>query len=163
MTTKQPEWPEVGQQAPDFTLKDSHGKEHSLKDYQGKMVILYFYPKDNTPGCIKQACSFRDDQELLQSKNIVVLGVSPDGQESHLKFIEKQNLNFTLLCDQDHQVASLYAAYREKNLYGKKSWGIQRSTFVISPEQKILKLYKRAKADGHSQQVLTALTKMGLL
>jgi peroxiredoxin Q/BCP len=124
---------------------------------KGRPVILYFYPKDDTPGCTREACAFRDQRRAIQKSGAIVLGVSGDSIESHGKFRDKYQLNFPLLTDENHEVAEKYGAWREKNLYGKKSMGIVRSTFVIDPEGKIAKVWKSVKVDGHDEQVLKAL------
>jgi peroxiredoxin Q/BCP len=151
---------DVGQQAPDFSLLDQDAKEHSLKKYQGKWVVLYFYPKDNTPGCTKQACDIRDDWQTFKDKGVVVLGVSPDSVESHARFAEKHKLPFTLLADPDKEVATLYGAWQEKNMYGVLRWGIQRSSVIINPDGIIAKVYKRVGAKQHAGQVLKALDRL---
>jgi peroxiredoxin Q/BCP len=149
-----------GKKAPAFTLKGSDGKTHSLKDYAGKTVVLYFYPKDNTPGCTKEACGFRDLSKQLSAINAVVLGVSKDGLESHDKFIGEFNLPFTLLSDPDATTMAAYGAYGEKTLYGKTSLGTIRSTVVIGPDGVVLKHWRKvADAGAHPQQVLDFLTR----
>ena len=125
-----------------------------LSDLKGQPVVLYFYPKDDTPGCTKEACAFRDRKDELTQLGAVVLGISPDTVESHVKFSEKFDLNFPLLADKDHKVAEKYGAWREKNRYGKVSMGIQRSTFVIDAEGKVAKTWKAVKVDGHDAKVL---------
>ncbi len=144
---------EAGSAAPDFTLRDQDGNERKLSDYRGKKVILYFYPKDNTPGCTKEACSLRDAKESLEGHNAVILGVSRDSVESHKKFIEKQNLNFTLLSDPDHEVMQEYGAWGEKVLYGKKSVGTIRITYIIDEEGKVEKAYAKVNTATHGQDV----------
>ena len=128
----------VGDKAPDFKALTDKGDQLSLSDLKGKKVILYFYPKDNTPGCTTQACGFRDNYQEIEEKNAVVLGVSPDGEESHRKFITKHDLPFTLLVDQDHKLAELYGVWGEKSMYGKKYMGIIRSHFVIDEKGVLL-------------------------
>lgn len=155
------DWPEVGAKAPAFTLVSDGGTKVKLSELKGKPVVLYFYPKDDTPGCTKEACSFRDRSADMEAHGAVVLGVSPDDVESHIKFRDKYELNFPLLADSDHQVAEKYGAWREKNMYGKKSMGIQRSTFLIDREGKIAKVWKRVRVDGHDEQVLEALGTLG--
>ena len=150
-------WIEEGKKAPAFTLTADDGSKVRLSELKGKPVVLYFYPKDDTPGCTKEACAFRDASTKLKKLGAVVLGVSPDTVESHVKFREKYKLNFPLLADPDHKIAEKYGAWREKNMYGKKSMGVQRSTFVIDPAGKVAKLWKRVKVDGHDAQVLEAL------
>jgi thioredoxin-dependent peroxiredoxin len=148
----------AGNKAPDFTLQSDSGKEVSLSQFLGKKeVILYFYPKDNTPGCTKEACSFRDSINVFSSKNAEVLGVSPDSVKSHQNFIQKQNLNFTLLSDPDHKVAEAYGAWGEKSMYGKKYMGILRTTFVIGKDGKIKKVFEKVKPEGHAEEILNTL------
>jgi peroxiredoxin Q/BCP len=151
------DWIEPGKKAPAFTLKADDGSKVKLSDLKGSPVVLYFYPKDDTPGCTKEACSFRDRKAELEALGAVVLGVSPDTVESHVKFRDKYDLNFRLLADADHQVAEKYGAWREKNMYGKKSMGVQRSTYLIDAEGKVAKVWQRVKVDGHDDQVLEAL------
>jgi peroxiredoxin Q/BCP len=151
------DWVEEGETAPDFTLAADDGRQVKLSDLRGKPVVLYFYPKDDTPGCTKEACAFRDRTAELEAQGAVVLGVSPDDVESHGKFRDKFSLNFPLLADLGHQVAERYGAWREKNLYGKVSMGVQRSTFMIDGEGKVRKAWKKVNVDGHDQQVLDAL------
>jgi peroxiredoxin Q/BCP len=151
------DWVEEGETAPDFTLAADDGRQVKLSDLRGKPVVLYFYPKDDTPGCTKEACAFRDRTPELQAKGAVVLGVSPDDVASHGKFRDKFSLNFPLLADVGHQVAERYGAWREKNMYGKTSMGVQRSTFVIDGDGKVRKVWKKVNVDGHDQQVLDAL------
>jgi len=147
-----------GDKAPTFTLKSDKGEDVSLSDFIGKSdVVLYFYPKDNTSGCTKEACSFRDNIELIQTKNAVVLGVSPDSLKSHQNFINKQNLNFTLLSDPDHKVAEAYGAWGEKKMYGKTYWGILRTTFVIGKNGIIKHVFEKVKPDSHAEEVLAVL------
>ncbi|HHK42915.1 MAG TPA: thioredoxin-dependent thiol peroxidase [Planctomycetaceae bacterium] len=154
------DWLEPGTRAPAFQLKDDHGRTVKLSDFKGRPVVLYFYPKDDTPGCTKEACAFRDASDRLQELGAVVLGVSPDSVESHAKFRDKYHLNFPLLSDPQHRVAEKYGAWREKNMYGKKSMGIQRSTYLIGPDGKIAKVWKRVRVDGHDRQVLEALAEL---
>jgi len=151
------EWLEVGSKAPPFTLESDSGKKLKLSEFKGKPVVLYFYPKDDTPGCTKQACAFRDASEQLRKLGAVVLGVSPDDSKSHAKFRDKFSLNFPLLADPDHKIADAYGAWREKNMYGKKSMGIQRSTYLIGSDGMIAKLWKKVSVDGHDVAVLEAL------
>jgi len=148
---------EPGDRAPAFTLKDQDGKSHSLKDYAGQTIVLYFYPKDDTPGCTKEACSFRDNFSAIEQAGAVVLGVSADDASSHQKFREKYELPFPLLVDEGAKVATKYGAWGEKVLYGKTVIGMTRSTFIIGPDGKLTKVWKRVKADGHADHVLKAL------
>jgi peroxiredoxin Q/BCP len=146
-----------GQKAPPFKLDSSDGKTVSLADFAGKNVVLYFYPRDNTPGCTREAEAFRDAAAALKKKNAVVLGVSKDSIASHCKFRDKYELNFPLLSDPDGDVLEKYGAWGEKVLYGKKSMGIIRSTVVIGPDGKIKKLFAKVKVDGHAEEVLAVL------
>ncbi len=154
------DWLEPGTRAPAFQLKDDQGRTVKLSDFKGRPVVLYFYPKDDTPGCTKEACAFRDASSRLEKLGAVVLGVSPDSVESHAKFRDKYHLNFPLLSDPQHRVAEKYGAWREKNMYGKKTMGIQRSTYLIGPDGKIAKVWKRVRVDGHDRQVLEALAEL---
>jgi thioredoxin-dependent peroxiredoxin len=154
------DWIEKGQKAPAFTLTDDNGNKVRLSDFAGKPVVLYFYPKDDTPGCTREACAFRDAQSDLKKAGAVVLGVSADDAESHADFRDKYQLNFPLLVDADHKVAEKYGAWREKNMYGKISMGIQRSTYLIDPAGKVARVWKRVQVDGHDQQVLKALREL---
>jgi thioredoxin-dependent peroxiredoxin len=151
------DWIEEGDKAPDFTLQDDNGNSVKLSGLKGKPVVLYFYPKDDTPGCTKEACAFRDRTPDLKKRGAVVLGVSPDDVASHARFRDKFHLNFPLLADPGHKVADAYGAWREKNLYGKVSMGIQRSTFVIDKEGTVRKAWHKVSVDGHDEQVLEAL------
>lgn len=153
------EWVEEGRKAPDFTLPADDGTKVKLSAI-GKPVVLYFYPRDDTPGCTREACAFRDRKKELQKLGAVVLGISTDDVASHVKFRDKHELNFPLLADIDHKVAEKYGAWREKNMYGKKSWGIQRSTFLIDADRTIRKAWKRVQVDGHDDQVLAALKEL---
>lgn len=146
-----------GAKAPAFTLCDQNGQKVSLKDFKGKTVILYFYPKDMTPGCTQEACDFRDGAAKWKKKKAVVLGVSRDSQERHQKFIAKYELNFPLLADEDGKVCEAYGVWQQKSLYGKKFMGIVRSTFVIGPDGKIQKIFDKVKVKGHSDAVFAAL------
>ncbi|MCA9153319.1 MAG: thioredoxin-dependent thiol peroxidase [Planctomycetales bacterium] len=154
------EWIEEGKKAPEFTLKTDDGGKVKLSELKGSPVVLYFYPKDDTPGCTREACAFRDGQSQFAEFGAKVLGVSPDDTASHAKFRDKFQLNFPLLCDTDHKVAEKYGAWREKNMYGKKSMGIQRSTFLIGPDGKVAKVWKRVQVEGHDQQVLAVLKEL---
>jgi len=147
-----------GKTAPEFTLASSEGGDVSLKGLRGKTVVLYFYPKDDTPGCTREACAFRDRQAKIKKAGAVVLGVSGDSLESHGKFKAKYELNFPLLSDPDKAVAKKYGAWGEKVLYGKKTIGMIRSTFVIDGEGVVRKVFPRVKVDGHAEKVLEAVT-----
>jgi peroxiredoxin Q/BCP len=151
------EWIEEGSKAPAFTLQADDGSKVKLSDLKGSPVVLYFYPRDDTPGCTREACAFRDRQDEIQGLGAKVFGISPDTVESHVKFRDKFSLNFPLLADPDHKMAEKYGAWREKNMYGKKSMGIQRSTYLIDANGKVAKLWKRVQVDGHDQQVIDAL------
>ncbi len=151
------DWIEVGAKAPAFTLTSDSGEKIRLSDLSGAPVVLYFYPKDDTPGCTRQACAFRDMHSQLAQAGAVVLGVSPDDRNSHIQFRDKHALNFPLLVDADHKIAEKYGAWREKNMYGKKSMGIQRSTYLIDATGKVAKVWKRVQVDGHDAQVLQAV------
>ncbi len=149
---------EEGKAAPAFTLKDTDGNKVALKDLKGKNVVVYFYPKDDTPGCTKEACGFRDLWSEIQNTGTVVLGVSPDDAASHRKFVDKYELPFTLLSDPDKKVMEKYGAWGEKNMYGKKTMGVIRSTVLIGPDGKVKKHWKRvAKAEDHPAKVLDVL------
>lgn len=147
----------AGQKAPAFKAKDQNGAVVSLADFKGKYVVLYFYPKDNTPGCTVEACAFRDDYSHLTKAGAVVLGVSPDSEKSHQNFIAKFNLPFPLLVDTDHALAEAYGAWGEKSLYGRKFLGIIRSTFLIAPDGSVAHAWPKVKVDGHSEDVLAAI------
>ena len=151
------EWIEAASKAPAFSLKSTDGSTIKLTDLKGKNVVLYFYPKDDTPGCTKESCAFRDRLSEIQKLGAVVLGVSADDVASHKKFTDKYSLNFPLLADIDHKIAEKYGAWREKNMYGKVSMGIQRSTFLIGADGVVVKVWKKVSVDGHDQQVIEAL------
>ncbi|WP_254507195.1 thioredoxin-dependent thiol peroxidase [Anatilimnocola floriformis] len=154
------DWLEEGTKAPAFTLADDNGNKVKLADLKGSPVVLYFYPADDTPGCTREACAFRDQQAELKKLGAKVLGVSPDDVASHGKFRDKFKLNFPLLADPDHAVAEKFGAWREKNMYGKKSMGIARSTFLIDGTGVIRKVWRAVKVDGHDAKVLEALQAM---
>ena len=149
--------PKVGDMAPDFQLPSTRGKIATLKEHRGKDVVLYFYPKDDTPGCTKEACSFRDHEPDLTKEHAVVLGVSTDSLESHDKFRGKYDLNFPLLADQTADVAKMYGAWKEKNLYGRRTWGVARNTFWIGADGRIRKIYKKVDPTTHAGQILEDL------
>ena len=146
-----------GDLAPDFTAKSTEGKEISLKELRGKNVVLYFYPKDDTPGCTREACDFRDNLKLFSAKETVVLGMSHDSVESHDKFRTKFELPFTLLSDADKKVSEAYGVYKQKSLYGRTFLGIERTTFVIGKDGKIKKIFPKVKVDGHVEELLQEL------
>lgn len=148
----------VGEPAPPFTLADASGRRVTLADFAGKHVVLYFYPKDDTPGCTKEACGFRDAWADLQGLGVVVLGVSPDSAESHARFAEKYRLPFILLSDPDKQVMQAYGAWGEKTMYGRKTTGVIRSTVWIGPDGRVRRHWPRvSKAEAHPDEVLAAL------
>jgi thioredoxin-dependent peroxiredoxin len=149
-----------GDIAPDFEMPATGGRTVSLSALKGKPFLLYFYPKADTPGCTKEACAFRDQHAELAKHGAKLLGVSPDDAASHQKFRDKFHLNFPLLADPDHKVAEEYGAWREKNMYGKKSMGIQRSTYLIDADGKIAKVWQRVQVEGHDEQVLAALAEL---
>ena len=155
------DWVEEGQKAPDFTLIDDNGAKVKLSDFRGTPVVLYFYPKDDTPGCTKEACSFRDRKAEIGRAGIKVFGISPDTVESHAEFRDKFTLNFPLLADVGHKVAERYGAWREKNMYGKKTMGIQRSTLLIDRDGKVAKVWKAVQVDGHDAKVMEAVAALG--
>jgi peroxiredoxin Q/BCP len=147
----------VGDMAPDFRLPSTRGKETTLKEFRGKDVILYFYPKDDTPGCTAEACSFRDHESDLTKEHAVVLGVSIDSLESHEKFREKHQLNFPLLSDQTADIAKMYGVWKEKNMYGRRTWGVARTTFWIGADGRIKKIYKKVDTAKHAEDILEDL------
>lgn len=147
-------------EAPDFSLKDQEGRIHSLSDYRGSWVILYFYPKDLTPGCTKEACNFRDQFPAFQKMQAKVLGVSRDDQKLHQKFITKYQIPFTLLSDENGEICKTYRVWQKKNMYGKEVMGILRSTYLINPEGMIIKSYPKVKVDEHAEQLLEDLRKL---
>jgi peroxiredoxin Q/BCP len=155
-----PDWIEPPAKAPAFSLKSTDGSTVKLDDLKGKPVVLYFYPKDDTPGCTKEACAFRDRQNDLVELGAVVLGISPDDVASHKKFSDKFSLNFPLLADLEHKIADQYGAWREKNMYGKVSMGVQRSTFLIDGHGNVAKVWKKVSVDGHDEQVIEALKEL---
>ena len=155
--TAQKEW--VGQSAPDFKLQDQSGKWHTLNQYKGKWIVLYFYPKDDTPGCTKEACNLRDNYELLMQKDFVVLGVSPDNSESHLKFANKFQLPFPLIADPTKEIIKAYGAWGKKNMYGKEYEGLLRTTFIINEEGFIDEVIQKVKTDDHTNQIINLYNK----
>ena len=145
-----------GAAAPAFTTTDTNGKKVSLKDLRGQKVVLYFYPKDDTPGCTKEACSFRDEFSQFKKRGIEVLGISPDNEASHKKFTAKYKLPFTLLTDADHAIADAYATYGEKKFMGRTYMGVKRTTFLIDEKGKIKKIFEKVKPEEHASEVLDA-------
>ncbi len=152
---------EEGKAAPAFSMESTEGKVVSLKDLKGKKVVLYFYPKDDTPGCTVEACSFRDSFTDFEKAGAVILGVSPDNLKSHDKFREKFSLPFPLLADAEHAVAEKYGIWKEKSMYGKKYMGVERTTFVIDSAGKIAKIFPKVKVEGHHEEVLAAVKAAG--
>jgi len=149
--------PQEGDLAPDFTLPSDGGSMVTLSDLRGSRVILYFYPKDDTSGCTAQACEFRDSLPSIEEKGALVLGVSPDPVRSHQKFKSKYDLNFPLLADEEHQVAEAYGVWKEKSMYGRTYWGIERSTFLIDEEGRIARAWRKVKAKGNADLVAAEL------
>lgn len=149
---------EVGTKAPDFTLLDKEGKPVSLSDFAGKRVVLYFYPRDNTPGCTRQACAFAQNYEGFRSRDVAVIGISKDSVASHLKFAQKYDLPFILLSDPELQAIQAYGVWQEKKLYGKVSMGVVRSTYIIDPEGNIEKVMPKVKPDTNATEILAYLT-----
>lgn len=148
---------EVGKKAPDFSLLNQDDEKVSLKDFIGQKVVLYFYPKDDTSGCTKEACSFSDDLPKFSKMDAVILGVSPDSVKSHKKFAEKYKLKFDLLADEEKKVVEKYGVWKEKSMYGRKYMGVERTTFIIDEKGKIKKIFNKVKVDGHNKEVLEAL------
>jgi peroxiredoxin Q/BCP len=148
---------EINDKAPAFTSLDQNGNQLSLKDYKGKWVVLYFYPRADTPGCTIEACSFRDSFKKIEKTGAVVLGVSPDTPKAQKKFEEKFDLPFTLVADADKQICNAYGVMQEKNMYGKKVMGVARTTFVIGPDGKIKHIFRKVKPEGHADEVLAYL------
>jgi thioredoxin-dependent peroxiredoxin len=146
--------PKVGDPAPNFQLPSTRGKNVTLKEFRGKDVVLYFYPKDDTPGCTAEACSFRDHEAELTKRGAVVLGVSTDSLESHEKFREKHHLNFPLLSDATADVAKMYGVWKEKNMYGRRTWGVARTTYWIGADGRIRKIYKKVDTAKHAEDIL---------
>ena len=151
---------EINSIVPEVSLMGSDKKEHSLSEYKGKKIVLYFYPRDNTPGCSTEACDFRDNNAVISDMNAVVIGVSRDSLKSHDKFIEKFNLPFLLLSDEDETLCNLFGVIKEKNMYGKKVMGIERSTFIINEEGVLVKEYRKVKVKGHIDTILEDLKNM---
>jgi peroxiredoxin Q/BCP len=149
--------PKVGDMAPDFRLPSTRGKEMTLKEHKGKEVILYFYPKDDTPGCTSEACSFRDHEADISKEHAIVLGVSTDSLESHKKFLDKHKLNFPLLSDQTADIAKMYGVWKEKNMYGRRTWGVARTTYWIGADGRIKKIWKKVNTATHAEDVLAEI------
>lgn len=145
------------QPAPDISLRTDAGDPFELSSLRGKNVVLYFYPKADTPGCTKEACSFRDNSAKFSKENTVIVGVSPDPERAQAKFKEKFGLPFTLLADTDHKAAEAYGVWKEKSMYGRKYMGIERTTFVIDPEGRIKKIFPKVRVEGHAEEVLAAI------
>ena len=156
-----PDWPgeslTVGMMAPEFSLPSTSGRKITLSEFRGKRVVLYFYPKDDTPGCTMEACAFRDHMPRFELKDAVVLGVSLDDELSHQRFAQKYNLPFALLSDVDAAVSRQYGTYKEKSLYGRSYWGIERTTFVIDREGRVENVFRRVKVEGHAEEVMATL------
>ena len=148
----------IGDNAPNFTLLGDDAKDHSLAQFKGKKVVLFFYPKDDTSGCTKEACSFRDNLASIKRKGAVVVGISADSVESHKKFISKYDLNFVLLSDERRSVLEAYGVWKEKSFMGRKYMGIERTTFIIDEHGKISRIFRKVKVDGHTEEVVDALS-----
>lgn len=146
--------------APLFELSSDDGKTYKLDDFLGKWLVLYFYPKDNTSGCTSEACDFRDNFERITELGASVVGVSPDSTKSHANFRSKHNLNFALLSDESKNMLSDYGVWKEKSMYGRKYMGVERTTYIISPEQKIMKIYSKVKVNGHVEQIIKDLKEL---
>ena len=147
----------VGEKAPDFSLPTGDGKVLSLKDFRGKKVVLYFYPKDGTPGCTREACSFEENLDAVRKKGAVVIGVSADTPDSHQKFAKKYGLSFPLVSDEKKNIVEAYGVWKQKSFMGRTYMGIERTTFVIDKEGKIQNMFEKVRVDGHTDQVLAAL------
>ncbi len=148
----------VGNKAPIFSLVANDGKNYSLKDFKGKKIVIYFYPKDDTSGCTAEACSFRDNLTSIKKKGAVLLGVSPDGLKSHEKFVSKYDLNFPVLSDESKEMLSEYGVWQEKSMYGRKYMGVVRTTYIIDEKGKISHIFPKVKVDGHTEEILKALS-----
>jgi peroxiredoxin Q/BCP len=146
-----------GKKAPAFTLKDQNGKKHTLGEYAGRPVVLYFYPKDDTPGCTAETCAFRDNLPKFTSEKAAVFGVSILDEQSKARFAEKYDVTFPLLADADHQVADKYGAWQERSMYGRKFMGVARTTYLIGPDGRVAKRWDKVKVDGHAEDVLEAV------
>jgi peroxiredoxin Q/BCP len=150
----------AGDTAPKFTLKNQDGENISLSDFKGKAVVLYFYPKDNTPGCTTESCNFRDEFPKFGKMNAEIIGISADSVKSHKKFVDKFNLPFNLLSDESREVIDKYDVWHEKSLFGRKYMGIVRTTFIINPSGKISKIFEKVNVDGHNNEVMEALKEL---
>ena len=150
----------LGDKAPDFCLPDAKGHEHCLKDFRGKWIVLYFYPKDNTSGCTKEAKEFSEKKEEFEKLGAVIIGISKDSPKSHERFISKHNLNILLLSDEEHRVLELYGTWGRKKNYGREYFGTIRSTFLIDPDGSIVKVWKNVRVNGHVEEVLQTLKEM---
>ena len=146
--------------APNFTLLNNKGEKTSLSDFKGKPVVLYFYPKDDTPGCTTEACNFRDDYEEYRKQGVVIIGVSPDSVKSHTKFTSKHSLPFLLLADEDHRVSEEYGVWGKKKMFGKEYFGVLRTTFLIDKDRNIVKVFKGVKPAKHSSEVISAFDEL---
>ncbi len=162
-TITKTEMPQIGEKAPDFEALDQDGKKISLKQFKGKELVLYFYPKDNTPGCTKEACSLKERYSTFKKKNINIVGISKDSQQSHHKFIEKYDLPFILISDTDKKVQEAYGVWQEKNMYGKKVMGTVRTTFIIGADQKIAYVFNKINCENHAEEVLDKLEELKLI
>lgn len=149
--------PDLNKKAPNFKTIASDGKPYQLNDFKGKFIVLYFYPKDDTPGCTVEACSFRDNAKSIEDLKAVILGVSPDNLKSHEKFVTKFGLPFLLLSDEDHKICTDYGVWAEKSMYGKKYWGVLRTTFIIDPSGNLIKIYEKVKPAEHTAEVISFL------
>ncbi|MBF6619163.1 MAG: thioredoxin-dependent thiol peroxidase [Patulibacter sp.] len=152
--------PEIGQPAPDFTLPAADGSSVSLSELRGQWVVVYFYPKASTPGCTTQACSIRDNEDAYAERGARVLGISPDPVDKVATFVEKQELNFTLLGDEDHAVCDLYGTWVEKSMYGRKYWGASRSTVIVDPDGNVAEVFAKITPKAHDEKVLAALDRL---
>ena len=146
-----------GEIAPDFVATNENGETIRLTDLKGKRTVLYFYPKDDTPGCTKEACDFRDKSSQITDKNTQIIGVSPDNMESHKKFKDKYNLQYTLICDEQNEISRKYDVYKLKKMYGKEYMGIERSTFIIDESLRIQKIFRKVKVENHINEILSKL------
>ena len=147
----------IGRKAPDFTIASGDGKTLNLKDFAGKKIVLYFYPKDNTSGCTKEACSFESNLKTIRKKGAVVIGVSADSVDSHVKFAQKYGLSFPLLSDEKKEIIKSYGVWKEKSMYGKKYFGIERTTVVIDEKGIVRQIFNKVKVDGHTDEVIAVL------